>query len=79
LAEEKKEHKFDFEIKQDFCMDCATCWYVCQFEGGSGAVFINYNGTAFYDINKDTCIRCGRCYRSCPVDAVERIKAGVGA
>ncbi len=34
---EKKTYKFDFEIKPDLCMDCATCWYVCVNDGGSGS------------------------------------------
>jgi len=79
LAEEKKKYKFDFEIKTDLCMDCATCWYVCNFEGGKGAVVVNYNGSAYYAIDKELCSRCGRCARACPVNAVERLAAGEGA
>jgi energy-converting hydrogenase A subunit Q len=74
MAEEKKQYKFTFKITGDLCMDCATCWYECVYEGGSGAVKVGYNGGAFYEIDEETCIRCGRCYRACPVNAVERIK-----
>lgn len=75
MSEEKKKYKFDYEIISDACMDCATCWYVCTHEGGSGAVVVRYNGSACYSIDKDTCIRCGRCFRACPVKAVEKITA----
>ncbi len=79
MAEEKKKYKFDFQIKTDICMDCATCWYVCNFEGGKGAVVVNYNGGAYYAIDKELCSRCGRCARACPVNAVERLSVGEGA
>lgn len=72
--EKKKEYKFTFRIIQDICMDCATCWYECEYEGGSGALQISYNGAAFFEINEDSCTRCGRCFRACPVDAIERLK-----
>mgnify|MGYP000898972897 CR=1 FL=1 len=72
---EKKKYKFTFRIIQDLCMDCASCEYVCQNEGGSDAVEVSYNGGAFFMINEDVCTRCGRCYRACPVDAVERLRA----
>jgi NAD-dependent dihydropyrimidine dehydrogenase PreA subunit len=74
MAEEKKKYKFTFKIVQDLCMDCASCWYVCSYEGGSGAIDVSYNGGAFFEIDEDSCTRCGRCFRSCPVNAVERIK-----
>ncbi|HAF17049.1 MAG: 4Fe-4S binding protein [Thermacetogeniaceae bacterium] len=74
MAEEKKKYKFTFKIVQDLCMDCASCWYVCTYEGGSEAIDVSYNGGAFFVIDEGSCIRCGRCYRSCPVKAVERIK-----
>ncbi len=70
---EKKTYKFDFEIKPELCMDCATCWFVCTNDGGSNAVYVKMNGTAEYTIDKDICIRCARCFRACPVNAVWRI------
>lgn len=79
MAEEKKKYKFDYEIKRELCMDCATCWYVCNFEGGKGSIYVSYNGGAFYAIDKETCSRCGRCARACPVNAVERVATGEGA
>lgn len=74
MAEEKKKPKFNFIINTDLCMDCGSCWYVCNFEGGSGAIDTVYNTHANYEINLETCIRCGRCQRACPVDAIEKVK-----
>lgn len=73
VADEKKTYKFDFEIKPELCMDCATCWFVCTNDGGSNAVYVQANGTSQYAIDKDVCIRCARCFRACPVNAVWRI------
>lgn len=74
MAEEKKKYKFTFKIQQDLCMDCGSCWYECEYEGGSGAIGVSYNGVACFEIDEDSCTRCGRCFRACPVDAVERTK-----
>ena len=74
MAEEKKKKKFSFKILQDLCMDCATCWHECQYEGGSGAIGVVYNGVSSFEIDDGTCIACGRCFRACPVDAIERTK-----
>jgi len=80
LAEEKKKKpKFNFVIVQEKCMDCASCWYECTFEGGSGAIEVSYNTHANFVINQELCIRCGRCFRACPVEAIERVKVAEGA